>query len=1076
MARAAIPVLCRKRALAWLLAAAFAIPGRAQTDRSGDYHVDIQQIDGRYGLESKIVRTIYQDRKGFIWISTPGGLARFNGYELLYFKDPRFIGKINTGIDIIGDMDDKLIIAENRIHHIYRPIGQSLKERMVVYLLHPESGRVLPFSSSIGRNAPFKKQDISTLSFYNETLYTGLGDGRIYSFTKGKWALFYRDPSQAPIRSLSVGAPGKHSWVIAKDTLSRISPEGRCLEREYVNLSGSFWYVVQDRNGNAWINRIQPGYGGTVFYKAAVFSKAPGKPLQNTHPIYGDLSNVQTINFDKAGRAWLWKGNTFHVLDLEGQKIAEIPAQGSTYNFPKIYFDARNRAWISQRQEFVTVRIAKKRFERYLGNKSMSIRQMAEVQPGVIWAATYDGLFEFSPQRPTIKKIALPTEYLFGLCKHGPYVWIGIHGDYVLRVDSRNGTWEKWPVTGLDNAKQASLHLLNPFVDNKGNVWIGSNMGLFKWDTLRHRVYHDPRFNTHGLGQREVNYLAQNEEGIWVGTNQGLYLLDPDQGVKKTFPELAQYSISYILEKPNGVAWIATRGQGLLRWERDRRRITVFGPAEGIINPTLHAVFEDKKGRFWMPSDRGLVYFDPNTLAVHVFYESDGLSHDEFNRRSYLKLSDGSFLFGGISGINRLRPNDFDEFDRSSPFLHITHYDVWDPSQRKFVSKTTQLIRHKKISLNARQISFQIKFALLGYDKLGENRYAYKLEGMDKDWIQIRENFLRFTSLPYGKFTLRIKGAPAEEGWSHNELYIPIEVQRPVYLKGWFFALCAFLLLASVWAAIRWRLYRLDKIKQLLEREVAARTDELVRERHTIALQNQELAVLNQTKDHLMAVIGHELRGPMLSIQNIGDSIRYLLKNGQAAQAATLGEHIKHRAFSVRMLLDNLLYWGLSQAGKQEVFREPVPLHTLLVESVELVEFWVSSKKINLSISCPPELTLHTDRNILRMVLLNLLTNAIKFTPEGGTITLRVDPYAQQNYIIEVSDTGIGMEVLPCSDIPLGNFRSTSGTQGEKGTGMGLALCQTLLKSLDGRLAIDSRPEEGSTFRIFLPSQGVVPS
>ena len=1066
MARPSIPILYRRRALAWLLAMAPAILAPARSDVSNGYHVDIQRIDGRYGLESTIIRNIHQDQKGFIWISTPTGLARFNGHEILYFKDPQFYGKINSGIRIVGDVDGKLIIAESRVNNTDRSQGRNLEEVYSVYLLEPESGHILPFSSSIGKSAPFDEGSIESMQYQKGNLYIGTHKGRVYVYSKGSWSLVYASPSAAGIRSLLIDTLGMPFWIFQGDTLNYISPKGTRLDSQPLYLS----VVSMDYMGYAWIRDFW------AIHYASVRYKAPGKPPQKTHPLYGDLSDFQTADFDREGRAWFWKENQFHVFDREGRKIATIPAEGSRQDFPKIYFDANNRAWISERRQFVTVRVTKKNFERYLTEESISVRQMTEVRPGVVWAATYSGLLEFSPHDQTVRKIPLPTQFLFGVHKDGPSIWVGIHGDYLLKVDSRNGNWEKWPVKGLTKVEQSRLHLLTPMVGKKGDVWIGSNMGLFKADTLHHRIYQDPRFNTHGLGRREVGYLAQNEEGIWAGTNQGLYLLDPDQGVKKTFPELAQYSISYILEKPNGVAWIATRGQGLLRWERDRRRVTVFGPAEGIINPTLHAVFEDKKGRFWMPSDRGLVYFDPNTLAVHVFYESDGLSHDEFNRRSYLKLSDGSFLFGGISGINRLRPNDFDEFDRSSPFLHITHYDVWDPYQRKFVSKTTQLIRHKKISLNARQISFQIKFALLGYDKLGENRYAYKLEGMDKDWIQIRENFLRFTSLPYGKFTLRIKGAPAEEGWSHNELYIPIEVQRPVYLKGWFFALCTFLLLASVWAAIRWRLYRLDKIKQLLEREVAARTDELVRERHTIALQNQELAVLNQTKDHLMAVIGHELRGPMLSIQNIGDSIRYLLKNGQAAQAETLGEHIKHRVFSVRMLLDNLLYWGLSQAGKQEVFREPVPLHALIIESVELVEFWVSSKKINLSISCPPALTLHTDRNILRMVLLNLLTNAIKFTPKGGMITLRVDPYAQQNCIIEVSDTGIGMEVLPGSDIPPGNFRSTPGTQGEKGTGMGLALCQSLLKSLDGRLVIDSKPEEGSTFQILLPSNGVVPS
>ena len=103
--------------MVWLLILVWSTTGHAQHRYQSDYYTDVQQIDGRYGLESTIIRTIYQDKKGFVWISTPGGLARFDGYEFLYFKDPRFIGKINSGIDIIGDVQGKLIVAVKRIEN-----------------------------------------------------------------------------------------------------------------------------------------------------------------------------------------------------------------------------------------------------------------------------------------------------------------------------------------------------------------------------------------------------------------------------------------------------------------------------------------------------------------------------------------------------------------------------------------------------------------------------------------------------------------------------------------------------------------------------------------------------------------------------------------------------------------------------------------------------------------------------------------------------------------------------------------------------------------------------------------------
>ncbi len=684
MPRQAILFLCRRNTWTLLLALSIFSTGRAHSPYNKDYHVDIQQVDARYGLESIMIRSIYQDKKGFIWITTPGGLARFNGHEFAYFKDPKIIGAIDYGIEILGEIEGKLIVAENR-SVVHNP-KQKIKKYFIPYLLDPVTGKILPFSASSGKHAPFKGR-IHFMTSHKETLYVGSSEGQIYAYSKGKWSLFYSGPSKAPIRQLLMDSPGNPFWVLAGDTLSYITSEGKRLDHQYLDLNTSFWGLRLDANGKVWIYTIQPGE------KTAVYYKVPGKPLQSKHPVIGDLSRFGYINIDRMGRIWLWGKNTFHIFDQAGQKLVEIPAQTSMMNIPLIFFDADNRAWISQRQEFNIVRVSKKRFKQILDEPSVSARQMVEVRPGVVWAATYEGLFEYSTDDPTSTRIIpVPTPLMFGLCKAGPYIWIGTHGEQLVRLDSRNKKYEKWPIAAPPEANTGIIHLLNPFVDKKGNVWVGSSRGTFLVDTLRRQVYRDARFNKDGLEQCEVNFQWENDEGIWTATNKGLYLLDMAQGVKNYFSELAPYSISYIHEKPKGIFWMATREYGLIRWERNTRLITHFGIPEGIVKPNLHAILEDKKGRFWMPSDRGLIYFDPVTHFVQIFFESDGLTHDEFNRRSYLKLLDGSFIFGGIAGLNHFHPRDFDELDRPPSALRITDYDVWDPDQRKFISQTGQLV------------------------------------------------------------------------------------------------------------------------------------------------------------------------------------------------------------------------------------------------------------------------------------------------------------------------------------------------------------------------------------------------
>ena len=253
-----MPIFCRKRVLAWLLAAAFAIPGQAQSNQSGGYQIDIQPIDGRYGLESMIIRTIYQDRKGFIWVSTPGGLARFNGYEFVYFKDPRFIGKSNAGVDIIGDIEDLILLAGMVANAEGGDEKEDWQVLLSIYLLEPESGRILPFSASIGKNIPFDEQRIRLLKLHNGTLYAGLNDGRIYGYSKGKWTLFYAQRSKDIIRALLIDTPDKPFWVMAGDTLSLVSPEGKPIEREHLSLRGRYWKILEDGHGQKRTRLDQP--------------------------------------------------------------------------------------------------------------------------------------------------------------------------------------------------------------------------------------------------------------------------------------------------------------------------------------------------------------------------------------------------------------------------------------------------------------------------------------------------------------------------------------------------------------------------------------------------------------------------------------------------------------------------------------------------------------------------------------------------------------------------------------------------------------------------------------------------
>lgn len=242
----------------------------------------------------------------------------------------------------------------------------------------------------------------------------------------------------------------------------------------------------------------------------------------------------------------------------------------------------------------------------------------------------------------------------------------------------------------------------------------------------------------------------------------------------------------FFLDK-EGIFWLATGGDGLIRWDKTHNKSQRFTTSTGLSNNVIYAIYGDNFDNLWMSSDYGIMQFNKKTNASITYLTKDGITHDEFNRVSHFQDKHGTIYFGGLNGVTSFHPRDFQtaRMLENSP-IRITTFLQFSGDENKLIDRTGILTRSHQIIMHPSDRFFQLHFALLNYENSSQTKYAYKIEGIDEDWIEQKENSLRLSRLPYGNYVLKIKGQSAGGNWSSNVLEIKMKVIRPFYWQSWF--------------------------------------------------------------------------------------------------------------------------------------------------------------------------------------------------------------------------------------------------------------------------------------------------
>lgn len=767
-----------------------------------------KRIGSERGLAQNTAHAIVQDRQGFVWIGTQGGLHRYDGQQYdQYRHDPRdpaslpdsyvtalaVDGQESLWIGSYSQYVSRLDLRSGRIRRYEVPGGQQ-SQRQVAALL-PHAGEVWVatleglerLDTAKGTRDRVITLDPEMLRGSRQALVAGTDGDVWYGTRAGLYRVAPRGGverlrPQLEVRSL-LQDRHRQLWIGTGDGLYRLASDGRTLLRMWPadgrpadvhalaeGPDGQIWLSLRDRG----LVRFHPGRGETLSLR-----EQPG--------LAGGLpeNHVNTMLVDRGGMLWL--GGQFRgvfVVDPAGTRFRYVTGSASRPGGPithesvrSLLQDQQGSLWVgTDDARLLRYRLDSDVFEdvtdRMPGAEPSSRRVMAMVPgtAGRIWLGTVGGLLELDPVTEQVRPVALP---------------------------------------GQDKVNVRSL-----LRDRHGGLWLGTTDGVLQYSPAdgQVRAYrHRPR-RPGAISHPVVHALLEDRRGrIWIGTGDGLDLLDPSTGRVRHFrhgraspDSLPSDLVRSLLETRDGAVWIGTHA-GLSRViESSDGRIVFAHPlTDGLGDHQLPVVFsmaEAAPGQLWLGTDSGLLRFDPRLLQQRFFGLPDGAQDLEFNGGAVARLADGRLAFGGVRGFNLVDPRRTVESASLPPVRLLSARigadapgagdTVWMPRQLQ-MDDGADLLR--------------LRIGALDYAPNADIRYRYRLDGFDLGWIDNgRQQDIAYTRLPPGDYVFRAQATGRDGEWMPQELAVPIRILPPWWLHPRFKAF-ALLALVALAATLAWR-------------------------------------------------------------------------------------------------------------------------------------------------------------------------------------------------------------------------------------------------------------------------------
>ena len=1058
-----------------------------------DFQFDHLTIDN--GLSNNTVFSITRDHLGFVWFGTNDGLTRYDGYDFKVYRhdreDPTSISN-NKIYKVLEDRDGNLWVAtssglnlyhreqDNFTRFFHQPGDHYSISHNVVRTVYEDGDGLLwagtlggglnKFDRETGRFIRYNFPDnyISSIwedadgHFWIGTSAPGLirfdhhqNEFDYFPFPEANIEMYGLKPNtgktiyEGPAGDLWVCTEGSGLYVFDRNRLEFTDhyflEDGSGLSSNIISdILFSDQHAVWIATDGGGINIYDTGQGTFSHVRNSIVD---GRSLSS--------NAVYTFLRDHEGIIWIGTfGGGVNVLNPNQQEFQLFTQKGFVSNslshrsVLSFCEDSHGRIWVGTDGGGLNL------FDRDAGTfchyvhdptnpgsiSANAVTSIIEDAQGAVWVATFaGGLNRFEPESGTFRRYmyrpeapgSIGSNNVWKLMQDSRHaIWVGTL-DGLERFDPTNETFEKMPVVENDGI-QFPTRILSLFEDSRGHIWVGSKgLGLLNRDTYRYSFLHD-----HTVGA----------------------------------DILADYDIRDFFEDTHGRIWIASEGAGLFRYDPVRRDIQNYTTRDGLPSDAIHQIVQDDHGQIWVSTNRGISRIDPDQMSFRNYDVNDGLQSNQFAYSASLVSTNGEIFFGGVNGFNVFHPDRINE-NLQPPRVYITDFSLFNETVG-IGTENSPLKRHimftRDITLPYGSV-FTFRFTAINFISTAKNQYRYKLEGFD-DWNDVGDQRMAtYTNISPGRYTFRVIASNNDGIWNEEGACIHITILPPFWRTYW-----AYLIYAIAFFTLMYFIF-----KYVLNRQ---------RYQHDLKIKDLEKArieEINQMKLRFFTNIAHEFRTPLTLILGPLDKIMTSELDVNASlkkQLSIMGRN----AGRLLRLINELMDFRKIEMGKIKLKIVKADLIAFLHDVKSVYDDYAERHQITYLFNSDREL-LETwfDKEKIEKVIYNILSNAFKFTPDGGRITIDVKYIGADRHQsgsgtpsacaeIVISDNGIGIDG---EDIPrifdrfyqVKNKDAPARPAGLEGTGIGLALAKELIEFHSGEVMVTSEVGAGSVFRVRLP-------
>lgn len=1015
------------------------------------------------GLSQSSVFSITQDSMGFMWFGTKDGLNRYDSQQFEVFRhhdgDSSSLSSSQNINVLLTDHKGNLWIGTQEGLNRYLPETNSF----VHYLNNPKNPKSL--SNNTIR---------CIYEDHQGNIWVGTENGLNKLLPNGNFERYFCDQSAGaglvhPIIKAIFQDNKNTLWIGTQNGL--VNVVWRSQTPKFITYfhndnnpksiaSNDISTITEDLNHNIWIGHH---FAGLDFFdrKNNNFIHINGSDEHNQ--IASKI--IRKILVDKDGLLWIATINGISIYNPVNHQFnnnEHDPEDSSSLNQNSIYDlyqDGVGSVWVGTYYGGINVyhpnAIPFKVYKHYSYKNSLSsniISAIVEDQHQNLWIGTEaEGLNYFNRTTGVFTSYKFSTKgnsLSSNLIKsigidQNQNLWIAAYEGGLDFYNVKTGKFKnyKLPPSGSLGANRITYLI----IDHQNRLWVGTKgKGLFLYhpQTDSFKSLSNPQ-SEYSFASKNINFLFEDEQNnLWVATDEGVFLLSKNENQFKKFVFSDKNffnNINCITQADDGKLWFGSYNEGIISLNNKNKSFRLYTVNEGLPSNNIAGIVEDDAQHIWVSTDQGLARLNNNGFSI--YNRNDGLPGNVFNYHSYLKDENGTLYFGGYNGLVSFKPDDIIA-NQITPNIVFTHLRVFNKEVN--INDNTHILKKSlnsvdQLVFNYQQNIFSIDFAALNFVKSKKNKYAYKLDGFEKEWNYVSNPTATFTNLPDRTYTLLVRGTNNDGVWSNEAKGLKIIIKPPFWRTWW-----AYLTYILVFGAILYMILRFFFIRALLKHE------------HDV----------HQMKLDFFTNVSHEIRTPLTLILGPLDKLIHDTQQNFNLHKQLLV--VNKNAKRLMRLVNELLDFRKIESGKMKLNISGDNIVEFVKEIFLSFQQLAQQKKVKYEFKTQENFVeAYFDKDQLEKVIFNLLSNAIKFTPEtNGEVSLEITQN-QENIFIKVRDNGEGIPDEYRSRLFTDFYQAANHQKRNIGTGIGLALSKSIAKIHHGDLLLDDE-EQQTTFCLIL--------